>query len=146
MEISSACSASAAVSHLEAGFGLIFSRALRRLPALGELWFSLRAHTSCRPCCGGSSLVRCFRVMYFFRNMRRRGIEMIRADFELCKYWGGKQQRNESKRCHTSKIFEHSITLSLSRSDWWFGYVDRKNERGMHSESDSILRTGRRPR
>src|SRR6201999_4542439 len=93
----------------------------------GKLRFSGCAHTRRSPCCG-SSFVRCFLVMYFLRNMRRRGIEMIWTDFELCQYCGGKQQRNESIRCHTSNIFEHSINpLLISGNSWWLDKSVLKN-------------------
>ena len=75
-----------------------------------------RAHTRCRPF-RGSSFVDClglldFSMLNFLRSLLRRGIEMIRADFELRKRRGRKEQRKEYKPCQMAEFTVHIINLT----------------------------------
>jgi hypothetical protein len=74
-------------------------------------------------------------VLDFFLNMRRRGIRITWADFELCCRSSGTAQNNESKRCQAAEIPEHIIKLLLIAG----AEEDRSKMKGMTFPSDCYL-------
>ena len=102
--------------------------------------FPGRAHARCMPFRGSSFVGFCER--YFFRNMRNRGIAMIRPGFERRKCLGSKSPRNDNKCRHTVEFLEN-IFKSSPYLKTVCGWISRsKNETG-HSGATNVPRLAR---